>query len=163
LVSILAYLVLAVRLIEKDKTAYIYDNTAALIETVAEEVASGFLGALKTMRLAGLAFDGESRESAEATVRALFAEDDNFVALTVLSEQGDGARVRLVGLISEAYLSPYGEPASLVARANELAAVPGELLSAQEFQVKPVVVGKKLPLLKLAIALKNAEGQTMRI
>ncbi len=148
-----SYLGLAVRLFNTDKKAYIYDNNAALVEALGEEISTGILSALKTMRLAALA---PSQDAA----KALFFDDDNFVALRVLEWNGAETKesFRAVG---EEFLKSYELDPSYIDRLDREFPVSPKQLEQESLTFQNAVLPGGPPLLKVALAVKTA-GETGR-
>jgi sigma-B regulation protein RsbU (phosphoserine phosphatase) len=151
-VAVATYLALAVSLFNTDKTAYIYDNNAALVETLAEETATGLQSAVKTLRLAGLAYLQQG-DDARDTVKALVGDDDNIVDLSVYVA-GD-ATPKLTSVNAE-YLKPYQLPESALSDLDASSPLPLPVVVDRGTFFDALLLPGDVPLLRLAIALDSA-------
>lgn len=143
-----SYLGLAVRLFNTDKKAYIYDNNAALVEALGEEISTGILSSLKTMRLAALAPSHEA-------VKALFFDDDNFVALRLQNVSAEGLKetFRIVG---EDYLKTYDLDPGYVDRLDREFPVSPKQLETEGLSFQNAVLPGGPPLLEVALLVRAA-------
>lgn len=150
----ISYLGLAVRLFNTDKKAYIYDNNAALVEALAEEISTGILSSLKTMRLAALAKNNASADSDEA-VKALFLDDDNFVALEISSWVGNELKP-VFEISHDEFLKAYELDKTYVKDLDrEFPAVPKQL-EKEGLTFQNVGLPGGPPLLQIHLAIKTA-------
>lgn len=163
--SIAAYLALAIRLFDRDKTAYIYDNNAALVETLAEEAAASFTSSIRTLRLMHGAYARAAIDGTETpAMRALLDDDDQIVEVTLYTLL-DGNRVlpRLT-LVNEDYLAPYGLSASdLESKLGTLRHLPIPLLLDRGLHFEALALGEDMAVLSMALALPRPGGEGVDI
>lgn len=157
-----AYFGLAISLFNTDKKAYVYDNVGALVETLGEEVATGILSSLKSMRLAALAdvSDGEGDDSRrQAAVKALFDDDDNFIALQIRRTSDDATLAPAeLTFTRDAYLSEQGLPeGSAQSLTIQITPSPALLLESG-LQFQNVVLASGMPLLAVSLGIKAESG-----
>lgn len=163
--SILAYLTLAIRLFDRDKTAYIYDNNAALVETIAEEAATGFYNTIRTLRLMHLAYQqGESGDGRDETVKALFHDDDQMAEASILALV-NGKLERQLSLVNENYLAPYHMSQSdFESQLEQLRSLPLEFIRAKGIYFQAITLGGEVPLLTIALpVVQESNGSLQKI
>lgn len=108
LASTLTFLFLAVDLFNSDKKAYIYDNNAALVDSIAEEINTSIQSVTKTLNLVGLAYTqpNSSDETKLSTIKDLFQEEDSLVDLAIYP-LGEQAATPLIHIVNDTYLAPF--------------------------------------------------------
>ncbi len=159
IVATAAYLGLAVRLFNADKTAYIYDSNAALVETLGGEAATGVLSALKTMRLAALAVTTNVATARQGAVQALARDDDEFVGLRVLPvKDGKIAQEPVASYVNEAYLASYERDAGYTEALFKDFQPPLAVLTSEGLAFQNAVIEGGPPLLGLALAVRSASA-----
>lgn len=147
-----AYLGLAVRLFEDDKTAYIHDGSASLAAAAATETETLLSNVVKTLQGVALAVGPERKTDAEKEreiVRALLDADADVVELQLHRNPADAADVRYVkaNFLDEAGLDPaYFER---LAKARPL---PVEAVAAKGFLLLDSSLPDGAPLLTVGVA-----------
>lgn len=157
-----AYLGLAVRLFNADKTAYIYDTNAALVDTLGGETATGLVSSLKTMRLAALeATTNTTPASRQNAVEALARDDDEIVGLRVLAVD-KGATAEIASYFNDPFLGTYErDRAYAEALLGELGA-PLPLLEREGFFFQNAARENGPPLLAVALAIRAGDRDEVR-
>lgn len=151
------YLYLATELFKSDKQAYIYDNNAAFVETLAEEVSAGLLGSINTARHAVLVW-GRTAQQVDSldTVKAVLADDGSFVDFSVqkLDATGDNNNLSEVVRVTYAdYLKPYNVDVAQLSAVRAQQTVPVEQILQTDVMFRNVVVNQDLVLLEMLMPL----------
>ncbi len=110
--ALISYSFLATRLFNNDKTAYIYDTNALLVETLATEIETLFSSTTKTLeQIASAVLYAGSPEQQKELVRSLFQSDNNLIDVAVypwLQRAGGKLAEPEVQIYKLEYLKLYG-------------------------------------------------------
>ncbi len=151
------YLYLATELFKKDKQAYIYDNNAALVETLAEEVSASLMGSINTARHAVLVW-ARSNQAPEAleTVKAVLQDDDGFVDFAVMRVNADStsqATNEILRITHENYLQPYNAGVLDLDAARKQASLPLASVLQSDVLFRNIIINDNLILLEMMMPL----------
>ncbi len=149
--GMLAYLALAIRLVSRDKLAYVYDASGALVAARAEELRAN-LGALAD-RLQVVAEQGRQQGDAavDLTVRSLVRADPQLLAVELWHKRGQSFE-RRYRFISQEALAQAGLPLGAIAALHDSEPLPFARLQAGELVVRNNSIPPDIPLLTLAVA-----------
>jgi len=157
--AIFTYLILAVKLFNSDKTAYIYESNASLVETLSSETNTIFASSIQTVRLIAAAHRQQNSTQGSSTqqLEAMFHADENLVELrlfnaTEFNQSGMQARP-VVFLQDPGYLDPYNLDSTYYNRIALERPVTLAELSQQRITVKSATLPEGAPLLAVGKAL----------
>jgi sigma-B regulation protein RsbU (phosphoserine phosphatase) len=156
--TVSTYMVLAVRLFESDKEAYIYDSSAAFVEAIAAETEVLVDGVGKTLRAAGrLALaEGEGAKAArDGLIAGLFDGDADLIELAV----GDQAAKPLVRLVKQEFLDLQGVDAEMLTKVGRELPVPFARMQPDKVYLKATTLPGGVPLILLALRVASASGK----
>jgi sigma-B regulation protein RsbU (phosphoserine phosphatase) len=155
LASMTAYLVLAVRLFEDDKTAYIHDGSASLAAAAATETETLLGNVVRTLQGVALALGPERKADAgqeREIVRALLDADADIVELLLYRNPTEAPDVRYV---KSSFLEDAGLDAGYLERLAKARPLPVEAVAAKGFLLLDASLPDGAPLLTLGIANGN--------
>lgn len=161
----LAYFALAIQLFNTDKRAYVFDSNGALVETLGEEMATGILSSLKTMRLSALAQTTASTDEGRlAAVKTLFDDDDNFVILAIHKVDILGAIAPPYLVLSQGdYLNQYDLKHQDAVDAVVTFSPTAQALTADGLQFQNASLKGRVPLLGVALSIKDETGKLVLV
>lgn len=147
--AIASYFTLATRLFSSDKTAYIYETNALLVESYAADVETTLNAALKSLnQIAETAGDDPAQLGPrELAVSSIFQGDPDLVELSLFfGDDSSGTRMQL---FKAEYFSPYEADRAFVEQMRKQAAIPVERLKAKGVAITAPASSKQIPLLWL--------------
>lgn len=164
-ISLGLYLLLAIRLFETDKTAYVFDSSAAMSRTLASQTGAEIQSMIGSIKSIMVGFNVESRKF-EGTSSDTFKNEPSITWLGVVGTDGSGTKV----LFSELYRdqrSPVSFNENLLKFAEKscqtgVALLPEELSGAvpdsrsasRTFFSQCIEVSKHVPLVAIALIEK---------
>ena len=167
--SLICFLILAVSLFNADKAAYIYDNNAALVETMAEEVQTGLVSSIRTARLAALSLHQGSAQTMDlSAIKNLVLDDDNFAAFLMYSIDSQTMSLRdtapTIAVLNETYLKPYEIGPNYFAELQQQINLPIELAVKKQLLFGDATKLDGIPLLGMYMAMSStASGPIDRL
>lgn len=157
-----AYMGLAVGLFNADKTAYIYDTNAALVETLGSETATGLISTLKTMRLAALEVTTSPNAAVrQAAIEALARDDDEIVALRVFTVENNTASLA-ASYSNDTYLGTYDRDRAYADILLDELGTPLAALEKDGFFFQNAARENAPPLLATALAIRAGDRDAVR-
>jgi len=160
LTALLAYMLMAIKLFRNDKSAYVYEVSDTLSETLAAETETGIHSNLRTLELIANVFarasntDSANKLSLEqkSLVQSIFNGDDDLVELSIYVEREGGQAERSLQLINANYLKPYGVKAEIFDKISKEKPIAFDVIAAKSVYLRSVALDNIPPLLTLAVS-----------
>jgi sigma-B regulation protein RsbU (phosphoserine phosphatase) len=166
--AIITYVVLAIRMFESDKTAYIYDGNATLVGALAAEVEASLDGMVKTLTAAA----SLARQSAAftspaaqlAAVELIFRQEADLVDAVVYPVGSDlKTGAPLAKFANPETLAAAGVDATFLATLHRLQPFPTAAAMAEGVHVESATVDGGPPLLMVGVSVPSTAGATLAV
>lgn len=160
--AIASYFTLATRLFSSDKTAYIYETNALLVESYAADVETTLNAAIKSLnQIAETAGDDPQQVgSREGAIASIFQGDSDLVELSLFfadSSGKPGSKTPKLQLHKADYFSPYEADKKYVETLRLKDPVPWDRVRAKGVAIGAPVASRQVPLLFVYLR-KDAGG-----
>lgn len=159
-VTMLAYLALAVRLFEADKEAYIYDSNASVVEALATETETLLASITRTLgSIADLTADQAiAANDRDRLVSVLFDGDSDLVDLVVAPIEGSKLGAPLIERSQAAFWELHDLDPRVRLDLRESLKSPIDALPAGKIHIQNAMLPGGIPLITVALRLPAAAG-----
>lgn len=156
--AVTTFLYLATDLFNSDKRAYIYDNNAAFVDAMGEEVATGMQSVIKTMRLAALTFRQPGLDSLQRdmTIEQLLADEPAMVDLSIHDASTGGDL--LFRHVNEGYLTALGRDGEYLDTVRRERPVDLSVAKEKKLLLQNASLPGGIPLISIAVAAGDDGG-----
>lgn len=168
-IAILTYLALAVFLFNTDKTAYIYDNNAALVNSLADQMSTEFKSTINILQIMGKSYVRsinqnavDQKESELSAIKGLFEQNRDYVDVSFYEDFQNKNTDQFnfaYHLSRDDDLKPYHLDEGYFEKLRKEIPLPFNLIKTNKIFFQNSSIEGGLPLLTLAIAIP-VKGET---